>query len=100
CMLLGCASALAAPPMGLQPGAAAGFAQADAPHPFQFPRDDAPHPAFRHEWWYVTGNLDAADGTRCGFELTFFRFALEPPPAAPPSAPRSAWRSREVWMAH
>src|SRR5262249_38070447 len=35
-----------------------------------------------------------------GFELTFFRFALEPPPAAPPSAPRSAWRSREVWMAH
>src|SRR5688572_29238243 len=55
-----------------------GFAQAIGPRTFEFPRDHGAHPNFRHEWWYVTGNLDAADGTRFGFELTFFRFALTP----------------------
>jgi len=99
-LVLACAAAAAAPPAPLLPGTAAGFAAAEAPRRFEFPRDDGPHPGFRHEWWYVTGNLDAADGSRFGFELTFFRFALAPGAAAPPPAPRSAWRSREVWMAH
>jgi len=97
---LACAAAAAAPPAPLLPGTAAGFAEAEAPRQFEFPRDDGPHPQFRHEWWYVTGNLDSADGARFGFELTFFRFALAPAPATPPPGPHSAWRSREVWMAH
>ena len=99
-LVLACAAAAAAPPAPLLPGTAAGFAAAEAPRRFEFPRDDGPHPEFRHEWWYVTGNLDAADGARFGFELTFFRFALAPAAAAAPPPPRSAWRSREVWMAH
>ena len=86
----------------------AGFAQALDPRPFTFPRDHGEHPAFRQEWWYVTGNLQAADGERFGFELTFFRFALAPPPAALTAggavagvAPLvSAWRAREIYMAH
>lgn len=77
-----------------------GFERALAPRPFAFPADHGPHPAFRTEWWYWTGNLRApgAGGTsrRFGFQLTFFRTAL-----APSVAPRrSAWGTRDVYMAH
>jgi predicted secreted hydrolase len=87
----------------------AGFAQALEPRVFVFPRDHGPHPAFRQEWWYVTGNLDAASGERFGFELTFFRIALQPPAAASktaaagvdvPASGSSAWRTSEIFMAH
>jgi predicted secreted hydrolase len=94
----------AAPPVRVLPqtDVAQGFAQADAPRAFRFPRDHGAHPEFRQEWWYVTGNLDAADGARFGFELTFFRFALAPEAAAAaaPGPAASAWRTREIWMAH
>ena len=74
----------------------AGFARALAPRTFVFPADHGPHPEFRNEWWYVTGNLDDADGRRFGFELTFFRFALAP--TVPASA--SAWRTNQAYIAH
>ena len=96
--------ASASPPLlsGVLPQAtaAAGFAQAEAPRQFVFPRDHGPHPRFRQEWWYVTGNLDDASGERFGFELTFFRFALKPgePPTEPQGA--SAWRTRQIYLAH
>jgi predicted secreted hydrolase len=80
--------------------AGSGFAQADAPRRFEFPADHGPHPAFRQEWWYVTGNLEAASGERFGFELTFFRFALTPPGAQAPDPASSRWRAREIYMAH
>ena len=100
-------------------GMPSGFELAMQPRSFEFPRDHGPHPAFRHEWWYVTGHLDAAGGERFGFELTFFRFALAPPTADSRDAParaaiggspgaaasanadsKSAWRSRQIYMAH
>jgi predicted secreted hydrolase len=99
----------AAPPAILDPAAGTGgedFAQALAPRSFDFPADHGPHPQFRQEWWYLTGNLDSAAGERFGFELTFFRVALVPPspatgPAGAPSAgPASAWRTRQIYMAH
>jgi predicted secreted hydrolase len=38
----------------------------------EFPRDHGAHPAFRTEWWYVTGWLRS--GARdLGFQVTFFR---------------------------
>ena len=81
----------------------AGFERVTEPKPFYFPRDHGPHPTFRHEWWYVTGHLDSPTGEAFGFELTFFRYALKPPPA-PAAAPAievpSAWRTREIYMAH
>ncbi len=102
-----CAAARSAaplPPLAAAPGAPGGFAQALAPRAFEFPRDHGPHAEFRQEWWYVTGNLDGPSGERFGFELTFFRFALAPPAAPAPSSagaePRSAWRTREIYMAH
>lgn len=63
---------------------------------FTFPADHGPHPSFRNEWWYVTGNLDDETGRRFGFELTIFRFSLTP---VAPESP-SAWRSNQVYIAH
>ena len=74
----------------------AGFALAIEPRSFEFPLDHGPHPEFRNEWWYMTGNLDGADGRRFGFELTIFRFALTPQPAAVDSR----WRTNQVYIAH
>jgi predicted secreted hydrolase len=73
-----------------------GFARALEPRPFEFPADHGPHPEFRNEWWYFTGNLEGENGRRFGFELTFFRFALSPD--APVSD--SGWRTNQVYMAH
>ena len=78
-----------------------GFARALEPRDFSFPADHGPHPDYRNEWWYVTGNLDAATGERFGYELTIFRFALAP--ATEPAAvaeEASAWRTRQVYVAH
>jgi len=72
------------------------FARAVTPREFVFPEDHGPHPEFRNEWWYVTGNLNNEDGERFGFELTVFRFALTPSVA--PS--ESAWRTNQVYIAH
>jgi predicted secreted hydrolase len=77
-----------------------GFARALAPRPFVFPADHGSHPEFRTEWWYYTGNLKARDGRRFGFQLTFFRTALAPAPAAPAGGRASAWATRQVWFAH
>ena len=74
----------------------AGFEKAIDPRVFVFPGDHGPHPGFRNEWWYVTGNLDGDGGERFGFELTIFRFALTP---ALPAA-ESDWRSNQVYIAH
>jgi predicted secreted hydrolase len=94
------------------------FAQVLEPRVFEFPRDHGPHPEYRQEWWYVTGNLDSATGERFGFELTFFRFALAPALPelsvtsgssaetastalpAPRNGVESAWRARQIYMTH
>lgn len=74
----------------------AGFATATEPRDFAFPQDHGPHPKFRNEWWYMTGNLEATDGRRFGFELTIFRFALTPEQAES----ESAWRTNQVYISH
>ena len=74
----------------------AGFEKALEPREFVFPADHGPHPGFRNEWWYITGNLDGDGGRRFGFELTIFRFALTP--SVPPA--QSDWRSNQVYIAH
>lgn len=57
---------------------AEGYARAARPRPFEFPADHGPHPAFRTEWWYVTGNLSTATGRAFGFQWTVFRTSLSP----------------------
>jgi predicted secreted hydrolase len=73
-----------------------GYARALQPREFHFPADHGPHPEFRTEWWYFTGNLETAAGRRFGFQLTFFRSALAP---EMPER-RSAWATRQAWLAH
>jgi predicted secreted hydrolase len=73
-----------------------GYARALAPREFHFPTDHGPHPEFRTEWWYYTGNLATAAGRRFGFQLTFFRSALAP--GMPDRG--SAWATRQAWLAH
>src|SRR4030095_1945320 len=41
--------------------------------PLAFPRDHGSHPAFRTEWWYITGWVRDADGNDLGIQVTFFR---------------------------
>ena len=73
-----------------------GFPTVTEPRAFEFPRDHGPHPEYRNEWWYITGNLAADSGRHFGFELTVFRFALTPDlPASD-----SAWRTNQVFIAH
>ena len=77
-------------------GDAGEFARATAPRAFRFPDDHGPHPEFRHEWWYFTGNLRGPGGRRFGYQLTFFRFALSPDPPARVSR----WATNQAYMAH
>ena len=72
------------------------FAYAIEPRPFTFPADHGPHPEFRNEWWYVTGNLESDSGRRFGYELTIFRFSLLPEPIDS----KSAWRTEQIFIGH
>jgi predicted secreted hydrolase len=78
-----------------------GFLQVTGPCKLEFPRDHAPHPGFRTEWWYYTGNLKSETGRHFGYQLTFFRYQLTPfgGTVAWPEPP-SAWRTRQIYIAH
>jgi predicted secreted hydrolase len=104
-VLVACTDAARAPTLPASTGlrllggeTADGFARATAPQDFVFPADHGSHPEYRTEWWYFTGNLGTENGRHFGFELTFFRYALAPPPA--PRTGVSSWRSEQLWMAH
>ena len=73
-----------------------GFSRATAMRTFRFPQDHAAHPAFRNEWWYITGNLSDEKNNRYGYQVTLFRIALTP---KPPDS-QSSWATNQVWMAH
>ncbi len=75
---------------------ATGFARAERVRTFEFPADHGPHPRFRSEWWYFTGNLQTADGRHFGYQWTLFRFALAP--QRPQRA--SNWATNQMYMAH
>lgn len=78
-------------------GAAEGFEMARPGHHLAFPRDHGAHPAFRIEWWYLTANLEDAEGHIYGAQWTLFRFAVNP---AGEKEPLNAWDSDQVFMAH
>jgi predicted secreted hydrolase len=61
------------------------------PRPLVFPRDYGAHPAFRTEWWYLTGWLDGP----LGFQLTFFRARPEEQSDNP-----SRFNPRQILFAH
>jgi len=64
-------------------------------HLLQFPRDAGAHPAFRSEWWYITGWLQDARGNNFGIQVTFFRNR----PRVAETNP-SAFAPRQIVFAH
>jgi predicted secreted hydrolase len=48
------------------------FARVEPGRPLVFPRDFGAHPAYRTEWWYLTGWLTGGART-FGVQITFFR---------------------------
>jgi predicted secreted hydrolase/ABC-type lipoprotein release transport system permease subunit len=92
-----------------------GYDRAWEPRPLKFPRDHAAHNDFKLEWWYLTGNLEDADGRRYGYQVTIFRNALAPPDsveagigaedqrnASPSSVSSSSadWATRQLYLTH
>lgn len=73
-----------------------GFLRAEAPRDFAFPADHGPHPGFRTEWWYVTGQLEAEAGWRGGFQFTLFRQQMTPQP----TALTSPWACTDLYLLH
>ncbi len=73
-----------------------GFQKALQPRIFSFPQDHGPHPGFKHEWWYFTGNLSNMRGDKFGYQVTFFRIGLKP--GIPQR--KSQWATQAIWMAH
>lgn len=80
------------------------FERAHRERKFSFPQDHAAHPNFRQEWWYFSGNVQSTDGHRFGYELTFFRIALNPPNNLTSNPGQnlktSLWRANNIYMAH
>lgn len=73
-----------------------GFKKALKPRTFKFPRDYGPHPAYKNEWWYFTGNLNTKNGRHFGYEFTLFRIGLKPGK----STKKSGWAANEFYMAN
>jgi len=69
------------------------FATPAPPATFDFPADHGAHPDYRIEWWYLTANLQDAQGTDYGLQWTLFRTALAP-------GAGDGWTSPQLWMGH
>lgn len=74
------------------------FPQAARVVDFAFPRDHGAHPAFRSEWWYLTGVLATPEGRRFGVQFTLFRQALGP--GADADRATNEWRSGQAYLGH
>ena len=72
---------------------AEGFAEPQPEPQFAFPADHGPHNDYRIEWWYLTANLQAADGTPYGLQWTLFRTGLAPEDG-------TGWTAPQLWMGH
>lgn len=78
-----------------------GYLSVTGPCNLEFPKDHGPHPGYRTEWWYYTGNLQAPSGQKYGFQLTFFRSQIRPLADRQKwPQPASAWRTQQIYLAH
>ena len=75
-----------------------GWRLAEPGYEFRFPQDDGPHPDYQTEWWYLTGNLQTAEGREFGYELTFFRYGYRSPSQRTPV--KSRFVMDDVKFAH
>jgi len=68
----------------------------------KFPEDHGPHPGFKTEWWYYTGNVSDKNGLKFGFQLTFFRSLIgdESMDSQKGSDKVSPWRTQQLILGH
>lgn len=77
------------------------FYSVTGPCYLHFPKDHGPHPGFRTEWWYYTGNLKSTADRSFGFQFTIFRSQFGPPGIEKSwPKPPSAWRTRQIYLGH
>ncbi|MBT4526448.1 MAG: carotenoid 1,2-hydratase [Deltaproteobacteria bacterium] len=72
------------------------YTKAIKPINFRFPDDAGPHPDFKSEWWYFTGNLSDDAGAEYGYQFTIFRQSI----LDKKLDSSSDWRTNQVYMAH
>ncbi|HET8864558.1 MAG TPA: carotenoid 1,2-hydratase, partial [Gracilimonas sp.] len=78
-----------------------GYLRATGPREFIFPEDHGPHPGFRTEWWYYTGNVFTEDGRQFGYQFTIFRSQLNPPENEDEgSAFGEDWNTDQLYLGH
>ncbi|HEY4292914.1 carotenoid 1,2-hydratase [Luteibacter sp.] len=70
------------------------YAAVSPDNPVVLPRDHGAHPAYKTEWWYLTGWLDTKGGP-VGFQVTFFRTRLPFDDGNP-----SRFAARQLILAH
>jgi predicted secreted hydrolase len=90
CLLLSLLSA------GRAAAASALFREAQPGRTLEFPRDHGVHPDFKQEWWYYSGHLESPGGGLLGYQVTFFRLALESP--HPLNSPAAS--AQNIFAAH
>ncbi|GJL56950.1 MAG: carotenoid 1,2-hydratase [Nitrospirales bacterium] len=73
------------------------FQQAQKGYTYTFPDDHGAHENFLIEWWYFTGHVFTSDNRRFGYELTFFRRAIDDARAW---TNPSQWAIRQLYLAH
>lgn len=63
---------------------------------WSFPGDHGNHEGYRTEWWYFTGNLSDKEGSKYGYELTFFRQGL----SLKSENSNNPWSVQDIYLAH
>ncbi len=77
------------------------FHTVQGPCNLAFPEDHGPHPGYRSEWWYYTGNVRSADGRHFGYQMTIFRYQTGPSGETQHwPVPASTWRTQQIFIAH
>lgn len=64
---------------------------------YAFPRDHGSHDDYGLEWWYFTGHLHDQSARRFGYEVTFFRKAVDDERVREHP---SRWALRHLYFAH
>ncbi len=71
---------------------------ADPEYEWSFPQDHWPHPGYKTEWWYLTGQLATGEDQtpRFGYQFTIFKIGVLPEPVNSVSS----WSATDVLMGH
>ena len=86
-----------ADPTSAAPDSSVALVPARPGYVYAFPRDHGAHDNYGLEWWYFTGHVSDRAARRFGYEVTFFRKAIDD--ARVRDHP-SRWALRHLYFAH